>query len=271
LFYIWDGSSTWDPTTTGGGISYVTAPTTTGNRLVFSDGVNADSIDESVIIYNALPSPTIDMNNITTTGIQNFDSSYVSNYDGSTLNYTQITQNFTDTPNQISCEGSPLFGTPFTAPATTQWVEIKVEYDNGVDPLVPKTIVALFDGNTQDVVFNTATDSGTVQVSWAAGDVTATITSGNPAFFSFGTPDSWCYYNGVSVNNYQNKIHIHEGDITQNTDTYTTNNNTTNVYDQNSTTIHNGNATFNNLNVTNVTVNGQTGSVALKKTATWNA
>lgn len=225
---------------------------------MFSDGVNADSIDESAIIYNALPSPTIDMNNITTTGIQNFDSNYVSNYNGSTLNYTQITQNFTDTPNQISCEGAPLFATPFTAPVGTQWVEIKIEYDNTVDPVVSQTIVSLFDGSTQDIVFSTPTDSGTVQVSWAAGNVTATITAGTPGFFSFAAIDPWCYYNGVSVNNYQNKIHVHEGDITQNTDTYTINNGTTEVYDSTSNTIHNGDVTISNLNVTNVTVNGQT-------------
>jgi len=193
---------------------------------------------------------------VTTTGIQNFDVNYVSNYDGSTMNYTQITQNFTDTPNQISCEGSPLFATPFTAPVGTQWVEIKVEYDNGVDPVIAEKIVSLYDGNTQDVVFSTPTDSGTVQISRVAGDVTATITSGNPGFFSFSSPDAWCYYNGVSVNNYQNKIHIHEWDITQNTNTYTTNNGTTEVYDNTSTTIHNGTMVVNELDVTNINING---------------
>ncbi len=256
--YVWDGA-TWvlnEGTGGAGGVNYVSAPTTNGNRLVFSSGVNADLIDESIIIYTSLPTPTIDMNSITTTGIQNFDNNYISNYNGSTLNYSQITQNFVDTPNQISCEGSPLFATPFTAPAGTQWVEIKVEYDNGVDPVVAKKIISLFDGSTQDVVFSTPTDIGTVQVSWAAGDVTATITAGTPGFFSFGTPDSWCYYNGVSVNNYQNKIHIHEWDITQNTNTYTINNGTTEIYDSNSTTVHNGTMTVNDLDVTNINING---------------
>lgn len=116
------------------------------------------------------------MNGITTTGTQNFDSNYIGNYTGSTLNYTQITQNFTDTPNQISCEVTPLFATPFTAPALTQWVEIKVEYNNTVDPLVATTIISLFDGNTQIIPFNTATTTGELTISWVAGDVTLTVT-----------------------------------------------------------------------------------------------
>ena len=230
-------------------VAYVTDPVSIGAKILFSVWVNADLIDESVIGYTWGWTPTINMGGVTTTGIQNFDSNYVSNYDWSEFNYTQITQNFNDTPIQISCEVAPTFATAYTAAALTQYAEIIVEYDNTVDPLVTKTIKTLFDGTTQVIPFITPTDSGEITVSWATGDVTVTITGWTPGYFAFAAADPICYYNGVSVNNYTNKIHIHNGDITENTNTTETNVWVTEVYDNTSTTVHNGTQVFNNLTV----------------------
>ena len=292
--YIWDWA-TWvvnEGAWGTGWINYLNAPVSVGNKLVFSVWVNADTIDESVISYNALPTPTLTMgwvtttwvqnfdsgyvsnfnwstenydnsyqsnyngsttnyNNSTTTGTENFDSNYTSNYDGSTMNYTQITQNFTDTPNQISCEVTPIFWAPFTAVALTQRAEVKIEYDNTVDPVVTKTIKTVLDGVDQTISFVTATDSGTITTSWAAWDLTVTISSGTAGFFSFDATEGICRYNGVSVNNYLNKIHIHNGDITENTNTTENNFGVTNTFDNtsiitnNGTTILNGNTVIN--------------------------
>jgi hypothetical protein len=84
------------------------------------------------------------------------------------MNYTQITQNFTDTPNQISCEASPVFAAPFTAVALTQRAEVKIIYNNTIDPIVTKTIKTVLNGVSQTLSFTTATDSGTITTSWAA-------------------------------------------------------------------------------------------------------
>jgi len=178
----------------------------------------------------------------------------VSNYDGSTMNYTQITQNFSDTPNQISCEVAPAFATPYTAAPLTQRAEVIIEYDNTVDPVVTKTIKTVLDWSGQVVSFVTPTDIGEITTSWAAWDLTVSITAWTPWFFTFAAVDPLCWYNGVSVNNYDNKIHIHNGDITENNNTYETNNGVTNVFDDTSTIINNGTTILNG----NTVINGTT-------------
>jgi hypothetical protein len=35
---------------------------------------------------------------------------------------------------------SPAFATPFTAPLSTQFALVKLDYNNGLDPVVSKTV-----------------------------------------------------------------------------------------------------------------------------------
>ncbi len=97
--YYWNWSSrvqinTWS----SGGVNYAT-PTTTGSRIVFSQWTWADTIDESAIVYDDLTG-TIDRNGTTQTGNTTFDSSYVANYEWSTINYdSATTQNNSGTVN----------------------------------------------------------------------------------------------------------------------------------------------------------------------------
>lgn len=117
--YIWDGAA-WvvDQTSTGGGwVNYTTAPTTTGNRIVQSIGVNADLIEETLIevdpiTWDILFPSTIEVtfesnvNNVgntitndwTTTNningaVENWDATTVINNNWGTINNTWTTIN----------------------------------------------------------------------------------------------------------------------------------------------------------------------------------
>lgn len=159
---------------------------------------------------------------------------------GNTITNTNITENYLDTPVLISCQAAPVpsFATNFTIPALTEFVEYSVSFDNwpaGTDTKVLRSIV---NSATQAIVFTSWVDSGTLNVVWTSPtQITLNIVAWTPAFF---TINSICYYNGVSVNNYTNKIHRHAGDMFNYDDT---NNNFTNsnlTLDQNSTFVTEG-------------------------------
>jgi len=199
-------------------------------------------------------SPTF--TNLTVTDTANFWDTV--NFTDTTLNYDNVIQNFLWTPNQISCEVTPSFATPYTAPALTQYAEVIINYDNTVDPIVTKTIKTALNGSTQIISFVTPTDTWEITISWAAGDITVTITGWTPWFFTFDVTNPICYYNGVSVNNYTSKIHIHNGDITENTNTYESNVGVTEVYDSTSNITNEGNTTLNNVTINGTLTGGAT-------------
>ncbi len=216
-----------------GWVNYTSAPTTIGNRLVFSSWTLANLITESSMIFTS-PN-TLNWNNTIQTGDTQFDQNYNATYTG--------------VPNQISCVVWPVFATPYAAAPTTQYAEIIISYNNGVNPVVNKTIKTVLDGSNQTVSFVTATTTGSVTVSRAAWSVTVTVASGNPAHFSI---TSLCRYNGVPTNTYQNKIHTYDGDIFDYNNVRQSFFWSTLVFDSTSQFIHNGLAVFNTLNANTI-------------------
>ena len=84
------------------------------------------------------------------------------------------------------------FATPYTAQPATQLTKVQVTFDNGVDGADTKITNTLLNGVTQILNFVSGTDTGSVQISWTAGDITVTILTGTVGFF---TLDSICDYN----------------------------------------------------------------------------
>lgn len=187
------------------------------------------------------------INNDGTVDITNAET-YIENISWGTTNYSNVTENYNDTPVQISCEVTPTFGTTYTAPADTQYVEVQIEYDNGVDPVVSKTLKSPLSSSTQTISFETATDTGVIELVWSGTDFAVNVLSGST--FSFASTDPLCRYNGVSEVNMTNTIIQNDNVIEENT-------NTTQVFDSNSTIINNWDTVLENLEVTNIEVTGQ--------------
>ncbi len=111
--YIWNGAA-WAKDSAsgwwGGSINYTSFPTTLGNKMVWSVGLNADLIQETAIELDAagniiFPSGTThDYTSpwVTITGTQNFDTNYTGNYDSSTLNFVDSTVNYDNTVNNYT-------------------------------------------------------------------------------------------------------------------------------------------------------------------------
>lgn len=181
---------------------------------------------------------TVVNNNITTTNIN-------------------VTENYTSTPTLISCEAIPSLGGVFTYPPLTQYIEAILVYNNGVDAPITQTLTFTPWSGVQVFTFTTATTTDQVQVTSNATDYQVDIITGLVAFFAI---TSFCYWNGVSVNNYEHKIHNYDGDIFNEGDTVHNNQNVIINYDSNSNITNLGdtyleNLEVNNLDVTNITIN----------------
>lgn len=224
--YIWTGASRVSNTSWGsGGVNYATAPTTIWNKIVFSFGVNADIIDESVISYTATPVPTIDMGWVVTTWIQNFDENYVANYDGSVINIDNTTINYL-APTLISCQLTPAFATPYTYPALTNQVQVV----SGAN--------TIYQAINQWTITYTVT-GGEISINTTPTQVTVAIVSWTP------TLDDLCYYQGNVVNN--------NGTIIMNDVNTQVNGGTYNNTILNNTTINNPILTWVNASDVNIT------------------
>lgn len=148
-------------------------------------------------------------------------------YNNITENFSNITQNFNDTPDLIGCVPWTVnFWTAYTYPTGTQFIEVVFVYNS-----VSKTIRFTPDSWTHTHLVN---GSEVAIVAWPT-TYQYNIISWTISLWSI---TSSCAYNWVSTNNYENKIHNHEWDITNNTNTYETNTGVTNVYDSNSTIIN---------------------------------
>lgn len=191
------------------------------------------------------------LNTLTVNGDTNFDGDV--NFNGDTITYTDVTENYLGNPTLISCEVTPIFGSLFTYAPLTQYVEVILVYDNGVDAPVVKTMPFTPDSGIQTWVFDTDTTIDQVQITANATDYQIDVVTGGIAFF---TITSFCYRNGVSVNNYQHKIHNYDGDIFNYDSTTNNYTNSDVLYDQYSTFTNLGDTNLTNLNVTNLTVNG---------------
>lgn len=177
---------------------------------------------------------------------------WVTNNNNTTENNTAVTENYNDVPVQISCEWTAVIWTWYTAPVDTQYAEIEITYNNTVDAPITQTISTILDGNTQVVAFQTDTNPGEVTITWATWVVTVTVTWGTPANFSIV---DICYYNGVSTINQTNVINQNYWWVTENSNNYESNTNTTQVFDENSSIVNNGSTVLENLEVENITIN----------------
>lgn len=166
----------------------------------------------------------LNYNSTVTNWTQNFSDTYVGNYDGSTINYTNTTQNY-NAPSQISCEPVVSFWVAYVFPANTDFVEVKVT--NGLTQYtINKSI------NTWTTSYNVGTWIITITVT--ATDVTVNDIS------LTNTLDSICYYEG-NVINQNGTIYNNTNVTTYNTGSNTYNDPTTNTYGGNYI-----NNTFNN-------------------------
>ena len=90
--YVWNWSARVQvaPSWVSGWVNYATSPVTVWDRIVFSQWVSADTINESAISYDDV-TWTIDWNWTTQTWTTTFDSWYTANYEWSNINYDGAT------------------------------------------------------------------------------------------------------------------------------------------------------------------------------------
>lgn len=234
----------------GGWIIYTTsagAPvaSTTGNRVTASQGIGANHVFETSQTIDPLTGDTINMN-----------------FSWWVINYYDVTENYPSTPNNISCESFPIFASPFTYAPWTEYVEAIIVYDNGVDAPITRTLAFTPDSGIQTFTFITPSTLDQVELDALATTYELNVITSWTAFF---TITSFCYWNWVSVNNYQHKIHNYQGDIF-NFNTVTQNyTNSTIVYDQTSNITNLWDNFFSNINVTNLNVQ----NITVNNTTIW--
>lgn len=253
--YYWDGDS-WEFITNGWG----------GSGNVISDSI--PSVDRSVPVYNWTSGTHIVESPVTIDGAGNVDGindidvdwtatfNWDVNFNQSNITYNQTTENYIGNETLIACQVWPLtFATPYTAQPATQLTKVQVTFDNGVDGADVKNTNSLFNGVTQILNFVSGTDTGSVQISWTAGDITVTILTGTVGFF---TLDSICDYNWYAVNNYTDKIEVYDNVTQELTDVVINNDNTVVNGDiiNNANNTYTGANTFENLVVNNFVVDG---------------
>lgn len=239
---------------------------------VISDSIPAT--DRSVPVYNWTSWTHIVESPVTIDGSGNVDwindidvdwtatFNWDVNFNQSNITYNQTTENYIGNETLIACQVWPLaFATPYTASIGTQLTKVQITFDNWVDPADVKTTSTLLNWVSQTLNFVCGTDTGSVQISWLAGDITVTILTGTPAFF---TLNSICDYNWYAVNNYTDKIEVYDN-VTQeltnvviNNDNTVVNwniiNNANNTYTGENT--FEGDTTINNLTVENINISG---------------
>lgn len=228
-------TSTWIIYTTSAGAPVLS---TTGNRGTASQGIGANHVFETSQTIDPLTGDTINMN-----------------FSWWVINYYDVTENYPSTPNNISCEALPVFWSPFTYAPGTEYVEVTIEYDNGVDPMITRTLAFTLNSGIQTYTFITPSTLDQVEINAGVSTYEVNVITAWTAFF---TIVSFCYRDGVSVNNYEHKIHNYQGDIF-NFNTVTQNYiNSTIIYDQTSNITNLWDNYFTNLNVTNLTVDNIT-------------
>ena len=159
--YYRDGSS-WNLISWGGwGVSYETSPTT-GDKLVFSFGVGADKIEESVIEYDPAW-PTLTFPSSLTVDIEsavNFTNNTIT-YDNVTSNYTNNSVTNYDNTTTVNNNGNAINNTNNTVTNTN----VTETYDNS--STITNNGTTNFNGTTNISNANITNLNVTSSVVWA--------------------------------------------------------------------------------------------------------
>lgn len=228
-------------------VSGINNLTTTGDANIGGDlnvagtsTFDGDAVfNDSVTIWNG---PLI-FDNTVTQGDQIFDNTYTANYNGSTLNYTSVIQNYV-APALISCATLPSFGVTYAYPANATQVEVKV-----TNTAVQYTLWQAVDQG----VHTYSVGAGTVTINTTLTGVVVTSVTGT------NTLDSACFYTGNVIN--QNGVIQNNTNNTQNNTGGTVNNTNQTINNTNTTTVG---GTYTGVTLTNVTITGNVAGVGVK-------
>lgn len=229
------------------------------NNLTVDNDVNiggdlnvagTSTFDGPTVVNNSITIGTwpLTYNNTVTNGTQVFSSTYTGTYLGSTLNYTNVTQNYT-APALISCVTSPAYASPYPYPATTNQVQVVVT--------IASTNYTVWQSITPAIiVYNLAWLN--LQI-----ETTPSVVAVDP-LSPWITLVSICFYTGNVIN---------QNGVVQNNTNNTTNNNGSTINNTN-TTINGG--TYNNSILNNVTITGTVTGAGVKvwpitRTPAWSS
>lgn len=217
------------------------------NNLTVDNDVNiggdlnvagTSTFDWPTVVNNSITIGTwpLTYSNTVTNGTQVFSNTYTGNYLWSTLNYTNVTQNYT-APALISCVTSPAYASPYPYPTNTNQVQVVVT--------IGATNYTVSQARTPAIiVYNLAWLN--LQI-----ETTATVVAVDP-LSPWITLVSICFYTGNVIN---------QNGVIQN-NTNNTTNNVGGTINNTNTTINGG--TYNNSTLNNVTITGTVLGVEMK-------